>query len=95
VLRQPDSDFHSRRASGGPRGEKLDWKVLTPSISHLMSPGGGGSRDWSTPGVKYFVGMYHRKITEAGEGKAQAELALAVANVVAMMALLTPTRRRE
>lgn len=68
---------------------KVDWKILGPSISRLLG-GEPGRRDWSTAGVKYFVDLYNKKITEAEKAKAQAELGLAVANVVAMLALLTP-----
>ncbi|KDN18718.1 hypothetical protein [Amycolatopsis rifamycinica] len=68
---------------------KVDWKILGPSISRLLG-GETGRRDWSTAGVKYFVDAYNKKITEAEKAKAQAELGLAVANVVAMLALLTP-----
>ncbi|MET9000991.1 hypothetical protein [Amycolatopsis sp. NPDC004169] len=68
---------------------KVDWKILAPSISRLLG-GEPGRRDWSAAGVKYFVDLYDKKITEAEKAKAQAELGLAVANVVAMLALLTP-----
>jgi hypothetical protein len=69
---------------------KVDWKFLTPVISHLLAPGGGGSRDWSTAGAKRFVDLYFAKVDEAEKARARAEVALAVANVVAVLALLTP-----
>lgn len=68
----------------------VDWRILTPIVGHLRKGGDGGRRNWSDPGATRFVDMHFARVTEAENAKARAEAALVVANLVAMLALLTP-----